>query len=371
MTDSKQNDGQLQKYKFFYNMLNIFPYPIFIFKKDKIVFRNKTFRDVMSFQNLNDIEFFHAISSEVLGREVKSDKDILDYFFKQNTFFYMDNVYQADHIKFGDFTLFVFVRVHINAIRDAFEKEAFFRKIIDSTFEQKKKLSKPEQASESVKENEVVTFLNDNYIDMDVKVLTFFYGLPMKCNATVIQASGENAVLKTEEKLLPAMRQGVEVTIVIDKKESTQQIVGYIDKYDMEDLMIHLHELSFKNTTAYLRKEIRLKPNPKDKLIAEIDGKMYKIYDISDNHLCVGADKTEGFEVGYGYDIMYSVKIDNKIEMLFSNAKLYSIAKLGNIHKVIFKLFNDEGKKRHKYIQQRQIELIQNIHDYIKANRKT
>lgn len=359
MLETQKLTQLLKKYRLFYDLFNSFPLPVFLFKNGSLIYTNKIFRELLTIENIQDRAYRLELIGKILDVDLPEEASLQTYLLDKNILQYKEKIFQVLPMKFGPLQLFVFSRIEAETIRHVLDNRGFYETL--SAPELYEAMNSPEEIEDAT----IRTFATD-FLGRQVKVLSFYMGLPLKSPCKVVYISADKVILQVEDKQIINFKENTEFTIIINEKKSFPNIIGYAEQTDHASRLLHLNQLRPTAKTPLNRHNLRLKPRPADQLKITLDHHDYLIYDISETHICFISDYDPKLEETALYEVTYEIILKEEKKLISTGCLLFKTTPFGERFKTILR-FSEKtpGKWRLNYLQERQVEIIQGIHDYI------
>lgn len=254
---------------------------------------------------------------------------------------------QIEHTRYDELEIFAFMLINPSLIK----AEA------DCNIKKSKKINIDQKIAEHFKLHNI----------RKVGVLTFYKGLPLKNIGHIIRINSDSIEIRVDSKHKISLKERNDILLIVNKKRRSSALHGYVTEKNNNTFIIKNFTLTKDN--MHLRNAVRIKPEQDMQI--KIGTKEFQIYDISENGISIYIDSIEDEDL---------LKNKKSIDLLFNNKTLHvNIEYLktifndnGCVLKIIFSMFNtgDVALQIKNYIAKRQNEIIKEIHNYLKQDKK-
>lgn len=237
-----------------------------------------------------------------------------------------------------------------------------------------------DQEIEKVKDitiDEALDTLLDNN-ENEIELINHYKGIPIMKDALLIDKIGDTIQVRINDIQSHALEYSRHV--MISSKFLSNNILGFLKSIDTQKNIVYLDNLSFINSYAHHRKNVRVVPDKSLHLSYELMGTKYRcdVVDMSESYCLISFDKLpEKFKISESLLFYISFKVPY-LKMRTTRSFCYSykekfmiedIFKVGNKTKVLlhFSLEGEKAKSLHDYIYFRSLNLIR---EYKKGNFK-
>jgi len=331
-----------------FKILDVLPYGVIIFKVKKIEFISQHILDVLNIAYLNQ-ESSIAVLCKILG--LPNETDLFCFFDNHDFFTRSDKVIQIGHTKYNELDLFSFTLIKPSLLSETLQNP----------------IQEEEETQECI-ENDIDLEQEHRVIDYfkikksrQIKVLTFFKGLPLKNFGEIVKINSDSLEIMVDSKHLISLQESNKILLIINENKKSPIISGEVVGQNKN--IITIKNFQITKESAHLREGIRIKSNRE--LLISSDKKDFFVYDISQEGISLYINSQEDEE---HLKNQKSLKLKLYGEKLHIDIKyIKTIYENKQILKIIFKIFvrNDISVKINDYMISKQNEIIKELHYYL------
>ncbi|MCV6608563.1 MAG: hypothetical protein OIF32_10145 [Campylobacterales bacterium] len=316
---------------FDYEVFNHIPNGVIVYENNKVEFINRQLLEILSVEFLST-EF--AVDVVVKTLKVKDEKALKEHFLSLSYFKYKRKYIQINYREIGSKTIFIFTFIH----------ETFKSIVPDG------------ERDLGLEANAILKLFIDTRIKK-VKTLVYHKGLPLKAGCRVHRVLKDHLELELEEKQMISLKARKDIYILPTNEKGKSAIEGTI--YEANKRIVYVRDLRTIPVTVTTRDEIRLVPS--DDLEFESKQGKLRIYDVAPTGISFHYNSKINFETIQSGFLLYD-KLKKPVNLSYiktigETKAVYTIDTIDNV-------FIDG------YMAKRQIDIIQEIHNYTKRTFK-
>lgn len=320
-----------------FNLFDILPNGVIVFRDEKIEYINKHLLDILSIGYFSDKNAI-AILSKMLN--VKDEKGMQSFFNNNDYFLTKNKVIQIEYSNFDEYYIYSFMNIN----QDLFVGKA---KLI------------PEVNDENNIDSNVAKHFKIHNIKK-IMVLTFYKGIPIKKVGKIMKINKDSIDIKVDKKHNISLLNRDDVLLISNKNPSASILHGHI--ISNKNNIFKIKNFNLSKNDMHLRDGLRIKPD-RD-MIVKIDDKEFKVYDISNRGISLYIDSVELKEKLKHIKSLKVLLDDEKLHLSVSYLK--TIIENEKILKIIFKIsaMGEDISKLKYYITEKQNEILREIYKF-------